>query len=215
MALDEARADQGCERKRLSAAERRAAILRAARTAFARHGFHGASTNVIAVAAGCSEPMLYRHFDSKHDLFAATLEDATNELRGRVQEKLEKAAPQNELEAIAAMVERLCDEQVMLDVSRLRMLALTLADDPKIREALDISYSGMRQRVVRVVREGQIRGDIRDDVDPDVVSFLWIGFTLAAAYRYSVEGPSVLPELSEMPKTLLHLLRTSTKEVSA
>src|SRR5437763_11079142 len=113
MAREEARAKPGCERKRLSADERRAAILQAARTAFARHGFHGASTSIIAAAAGCSEPMLYRHFENKHELFAATLEDATNELRSRIHEKLEQAGPQNELEAITAIVERLCDEQVM------------------------------------------------------------------------------------------------------
>src|SRR5919197_449041 len=111
MALNEALAQQGEERRRLSAGERRAAIVRAARTAFARHGFHGASTKEIAAAAGCSEPMLYRHFENKHALFAAALEDATGELRGRIHEQLDQAAPLNELDAITTIVERLCDEQ--------------------------------------------------------------------------------------------------------
>ena len=54
--------------------ERRDNILDAARTVFGRRGYHAASTAEIAAAAGCSEPMLYKHFGSKQDLFVATLQ---------------------------------------------------------------------------------------------------------------------------------------------
>lgn len=60
----------GCERRRLTADQRRAGILLAARKAFAQRGFHGAGTSEIATAAGCSEPMIYKHFPSKQALFA-------------------------------------------------------------------------------------------------------------------------------------------------
>ena len=68
-------------RQRLTRDERYETILAAARTVFARHGYHRAGTAEIARAAGCSEPMLYKHFPSKQALFAAVLVDATTQLK--------------------------------------------------------------------------------------------------------------------------------------
>lgn len=55
---------------RLSATERRQAILSAAAPIFARLGREGATTKEIARAAGVSEALLYRHFASKEALYA-------------------------------------------------------------------------------------------------------------------------------------------------
>jgi AcrR family transcriptional regulator len=213
--VEQAGSLKGCERRRLTGDERRVAILEAARGAFARRGFHGAGTSEIAAAAGCSEPMIYKHFPSKQALFAAVLQDATLELRDRIHATLDARDPgADELTAMAGIAERLCEEQLMFDVCRLRMLAVTLTDDPQIREALDLSFSGVRARVVRAVKEGQERGSVRADIDPDAVSWLWLGFIMAASYRYSVEGKAVVSELPQMPKTLLALIRQpATEEV--
>jgi len=57
--------------ERLTADERRETILAASLKLFARHGFHGVTTRMIAHGAGISEALLYRHFESKDDLFRA------------------------------------------------------------------------------------------------------------------------------------------------
>ena len=59
------------------------AIIDAARTLFARNGFHGTGTSDIAAAAGCSEPVIYKHFASKQALFVAVLEDSALYMRER------------------------------------------------------------------------------------------------------------------------------------
>lgn len=56
---------------RQTAAERREAVLEAARHEFAQHGLHGASTDAIARAAGISQPYLFRLFGSKKRLYLA------------------------------------------------------------------------------------------------------------------------------------------------
>ena len=56
-------------RRRLSAAERRAQIIGAARQVFLANGRDGSRTKDIARAAGVNEALLYRHFDSKESLF--------------------------------------------------------------------------------------------------------------------------------------------------
>jgi AcrR family transcriptional regulator len=55
-------------------AEREDEMLRAAGDAFARFGFHDASMDAIAQAAGISKPMLYNYFGSKQGLYAAYIE---------------------------------------------------------------------------------------------------------------------------------------------
>ena len=65
---------------RLPAPARREQILDVAVEVFARNGFHGASMNDVAEAAGVTKPVLYQHFDSKQDLYMALLDEMGNRL---------------------------------------------------------------------------------------------------------------------------------------
>jgi AcrR family transcriptional regulator len=55
--------------------ERAASILRAASRVFARGGYAGTSMDDIAAEAGVSKLMLYRHFNSKQELYEAILDE--------------------------------------------------------------------------------------------------------------------------------------------
>ena len=70
--------------QRLSASARREQILDVALDVFANAGFHGASMNDIADAAGVTKPVLYQHFDSKRDLYQALIEEVGNRLRTNI-----------------------------------------------------------------------------------------------------------------------------------
>ena len=70
--------------QRLSAPARREQILDVALDVFANSGFHGASMNDIAEAAGVTKPVLYQHFDSKRDLYQALIEEVGNRLRTNI-----------------------------------------------------------------------------------------------------------------------------------
>lgn len=65
-------------RKRLPASERRAQLLEVAIAVFGRRGFRGATTRVIAEAAGVSEATIFRHFPSKDDLYVAAFRQRTD-----------------------------------------------------------------------------------------------------------------------------------------
>jgi AcrR family transcriptional regulator len=60
--------------RRLPRAQRREQILAAATKAFARNGFTATSLDDIAAEAGVTRVILYRHFDSKTDLYEAVLD---------------------------------------------------------------------------------------------------------------------------------------------
>ena len=71
--------------ERLPAAERRAAVLEAALEFFSTTSYSSATTAEIARAAGISEPILYRHFASKRDLWLACLDAAWAEVRSAIE----------------------------------------------------------------------------------------------------------------------------------
>lgn len=58
---------------RISAAARKASIIRSAATLFGEKGFSGTKTREIAARAGVSEALIFKHFPSKEDLYAAIL----------------------------------------------------------------------------------------------------------------------------------------------
>lgn len=60
-------------RRRLSAARRRDLVVDAATTAFAEHGYEGASVRDIAEQAGVVASVVYDHFGSKRDLYLELL----------------------------------------------------------------------------------------------------------------------------------------------
>jgi AcrR family transcriptional regulator len=70
--------------RRLRRAERRDQILAAATRAFARSGFAGTGLDDVAAEAGISRVILYRHFESKTDLYRAVLDHASDHLAAAV-----------------------------------------------------------------------------------------------------------------------------------
>ncbi len=61
-------------------AERRTSLVQAAATAFARAGFQATSMDDVAAEAGVTRLIVYRHFDSKEELYRAVLEQVSGHL---------------------------------------------------------------------------------------------------------------------------------------
>src|ERR1700736_6412823 len=66
---------------RLSANERRQAIITVAIRLFSEKGFRGTTTREIAAAVGVSEPVIYQHFAAKKDLYSAIIESKSREVK--------------------------------------------------------------------------------------------------------------------------------------
>ncbi len=77
----------------MSAADRREAILDAARSAFADSGYHETSLDTVAERAGVSKALLYEHFSSKRELYVAMLEMHVHELVERISGAVAAAEP--------------------------------------------------------------------------------------------------------------------------
>jgi len=80
-------------KSRMTAAERRAAIVEAAIARFAMHGFRGTTTRELAAASGVSEPVLYQHFATKRDLYTAIVDHLILKTHARFDERARQLEP--------------------------------------------------------------------------------------------------------------------------
>lgn len=91
----------------------RAALIAAARTLFAEHGFAAVGTEQIVRAAGLTRGALYHHFADKRELFEAVYEAVEADLTVRIATGAFEAnaeAPIEALRAGAEMFLRACTE---------------------------------------------------------------------------------------------------------
>lgn len=191
-------------RRRLPAEERRRAVLDAARHVFAERGYHGAGMADIAARCCCSEPILYRHFASKQALFAEVLVDAAQLIRARIAPLF--AEVEEPLAALVAVAELSAEDELFIEVSRLRMLAATLVTEPEIQQALAQTLEEMHTRVTGLMTRARERGTLRPDVDPEQAAWLWFGFALQVGYRGAVFGREHLAGAPLTAAALIDLL---------
>jgi AcrR family transcriptional regulator len=77
-------------RQRMAAEDRRRQIVRTAMDLFARNGFKGTTTKEIALAAGVNEAIIFRHFATKEELYAAIIDYKMQEGQEKVRRVLER-----------------------------------------------------------------------------------------------------------------------------
>ena len=90
---------------RLPAAQRRQALIATALRVFSEGSYRGTTTAEIAREAGVSEPILYRHFDSKRELYLACIDESWRRLRTVWEDAVaDSKTPQEWLPAMAEAV---------------------------------------------------------------------------------------------------------------
>lgn len=175
-------------RMRMPAEERRAAVLETACRVFSRGTYHGTTTAEIARASGVSEPILYRHFPSKRDLYLACIEETWRWTRDRWEQAV--ADEPNAAEWIAAMGRAFLEwkEQRAL-ISNLWLQSLAEAsEDPKIRVYVRAHLRKVHGFVADVVRRSQAEGGINRDRDPSAEAWIFLGVGLIAAAGLRLGG---------------------------
>ena len=156
-------------RQRLTAGERRQAVLDSACRVFSVSSYRGATTAEIAREAGISEPILYRHFGSKRDLYLACLGQAWAELR-ELAEAAVAASPDTCLGAVA--------DAFMAKRAKIRLIDLWVqglneaGDDPVITKALRGQIREVHDFFTELIVDGQARGVVA--ADRDAVAEAWI-----------------------------------------
>jgi AcrR family transcriptional regulator len=154
---------------RLPAAERRRAILGAALRVFSTGSYAGATTAEIAREAGISEPLLYRHFASKRELYFACLEEAWARLLAAV----DRGGRRTLGDAWGGV-----PRELKTLLPNLWVQAITEAgEDEEIRRFVRAHMRKVHDEFADAIRDAQAAGIVAGDRDPNAEAWIFVGGT--------------------------------------
>ena len=169
----------GANGARMTGGDRRLQILRVAMHLFSQRGFRGTTTKEIALAAGVSEAMVFRHFATKEELYSAILDH-----KACVHESMEPL--QVVAEAIAAKDDRAVFEGLALDALNQhdcdpefhRLLLHSALEEHELAQMFWEKFVKQVYRTLRgYIRERQREGAIRDG-EPLVIVRAFVGMII-------------------------------------
>jgi AcrR family transcriptional regulator len=159
---------------RLPAAERRLELIQTAIRVFSEGSYRGTTTAEIARAAGISEPILYRHFASKRDLYFAALDHVWAQAQDAFETALADAP-----DVLAALETMGRGHFAVRDgkhqLSELWVQALSEAtEDPELRKYLRRHLREVHDFFAGLLRRGQEEGVLHAerDVEAEAWNFL-------------------------------------------
>jgi AcrR family transcriptional regulator len=173
---------------RLPAEERRAALLDCACRAFADGTYKGTTTAEIAREAGVTEPILYRHFESKRDLYLSCLRESWQRMLARWEEVVaEESDPRL---WIAVMGRAFLESQVHRPVvSNLWIQALAeSSEDPEIARYMRKHMREVHKYVTSVMQRAQAESALPPDRDPEAEAWIFLGLGLLSMADRAVGG---------------------------
>ncbi len=134
------------ERKRRS----REALLDAARTVFARKGYHATLISDIVGEAGVGQGTFYRHFSSKRDILERLVDRFAERLIGEFA-TMSAALPSNVSEYYRASVSAISRMAAIVDDNR-EIVQLILREAPSIDEAFNRKIHQIIQQFAALAR---------------------------------------------------------------
>lgn len=193
---------------RMKAAARRLQILETAARCFAEHGYRGTTTALLAKEAGITEPILYRHFANKHDLFIALIESVGEEVFANWREAIRTiASPLAQLKEILYRNPATADP-IARRVYRVMFHASAEFTEPQIQEAIREHYRKYLRFLAKIVHRAQEAGEVRKDVAAEMLAWQIIhaavGFAMVRLLDVSGHGTAAF--VDETIRLILELL---------
>jgi TetR/AcrR family transcriptional regulator len=193
-------------RPRLSAAERRASLLECACAVFSRRSYRGTTTAQLASQAGVTEPVLYRHFDSKRALYLACIEETWSRIRSLWEEVVAgESEPGRWLSAMGRAFLESAEHRPVISNLWLQALAEGL-EDVEIAEYMRSHVREVHQHVADVVRRAQAAGGIPADRDADAEAWIFLSLGLISMADRHVLGGLMDPDWEKIRTARLRWL---------
>ncbi len=176
---------------RLPAAERREQLLDVAAELFARAGYARATTAELAKAAGVTEPIIYRHFASKRDLFVDLIERTAKRTLEHWEQHLADAKD------AAERLKRLIGDNPMVsdygrESYRVFLQAITEVEDAKIKEAVSRHIGELHAFLKKEIERAQGERRVTKALSAEMIAWLLIdigmGYGVLAAMGVPGQG---------------------------
>lgn len=188
-------------------ADRKRQLLAQAKHLFVTLGYQQTTTEKIARSAGVTEPVLYRHFDSKKALFLEVLGEIREGTVNRW--KAETAGVSDPLAKLHAIAEMYVGETREHPLEfRIMHRTLVESNDPEVAALLRSFYLEAEAMLAQVITEGQQTGVFRRSMDARVGAWELIRSGLAYTLTLPLDVP-LYQEQDYIPRAIdcmLHCL---------
>lgn len=158
---------------RLPAAKRREQLLDVAAELFSVKGYAGATTAQIAKEAGITEPIIYRHFKSKRDLFVALIERTGRQTLEQWEKDLEG------VDDPGVRLTKIIDENPMVSASgrkgyRVLLQSISEVEDPLIHKAVSDHMTRLHAFIVREIERAQEAHKVTNRFSAGVIAWVLV-----------------------------------------
>jgi TetR/AcrR family fatty acid metabolism transcriptional regulator len=182
---------------------KRERILDAAVKVFAREGFYNAKVAQIAEAAGVADGTIYLYFKSKDELLISLFEDRMDMVLTTLRGALDSSG-----DAIARLrrVIELHLELIEQNPEMAEVITVELRQSAKfIREYHNPKFAEFLRLIAGAVADGQKRGELRADVDPQLTARALFGALDEISLAWIVRSPRERGELERAAHQLGNL----------
>lgn len=195
--------------------DKRERILDAAVKVFARNGYYNAKVSEVAREAGVADGTIYLYFKNKDDLLISAFEDRMTWVNERLRSELSLV----EGDAVAKL-RRTIELHVALALEERELaefITVELRQSSKfIKEYKNQKFSQYLRILDEVLKEGQVEGLIRTDIDTHVVSRALFGacdeVLLSMVLRKEIPEELLMSRVDELAELFIGGLRAGCKE---
>lgn len=192
---------------RLPAEKRREQLLDRASELFAQRGYARATTAELSKAAGVTEPIIYRHFKSKRELFIALIERTAEQTLRHWKERLAGASDP------AERLRRLIGENPMVTPEgrgpyRVLLQAITETDDADIRKAVATHFYNLHAFLSKELKKAQDERKSLKSFSPELIAWtlLHVGLGYGVLNALGVEHQGEDPHGAHVQELIERLL---------
>jgi AcrR family transcriptional regulator len=192
---------------RLPASQRREQLLDRAAELFASHGYARATTAELAKSAGITEPIIYRHFASKRDLFIALIERSAERTVRFWEGHLAGATDP------AERLKRLIGDNPMVaaqtsDSYRVLLQAITEVGDEQIHHAVSRHIGNLHAFLRRELELAQAEHKVNPRVSADLIAWMliYVGMGYGVLHALNIPGHGTDPSGSHVQDLINRLL---------
>ncbi len=199
---------------RMKATDRRQQLLEASIKCFAEYGYRGTTTSRLAKATGVSQPVLYQHFDSKHDLFVALVEQVGKEVLRQWRTAIAPLkSPIAQLRVLLRLNPATVDPR-MGQLYGIIFAAQAEIHEPGIQAALREHYEQYAKFLTNLVKKAQRANQVRRDVSAAGLAWQLIhaGIGFALIHPLNIPGHTAPTTVEQTIALLLELLSGERNE---
>jgi TetR/AcrR family transcriptional regulator, fatty acid metabolism regulator protein len=183
--------------------DKRQQLLEAAIRVFAREGYHTSRVGDIAEEAGVAHGLLYHYFPSKEEVLATIFRENWRQLLERFHQVEASPEPSDEqLRGVAKILLRTWRN----DPDLVRVMVREVARSPQLQGQVEEIREAFAT-IQRIVERGQARGELRSDLDPRLVSWIFYGALEELLTGWVLgELPDGDEEVSRAERTIVELV---------